>query len=245
VTKEVLAVGGSSAEAGSELEYIIRVTNIGSLPATNMTITDDLNSPLGDQVIYVAGSGTLNGLTSGVAYTGAILTADYAGNYGNLQPGTSAVVRFRVLINPALAIGTTITNTGVVRWDDPAQTASASVSLDVGGTPGSASLNGNVWHDASLDKILDIGTEASLEGWSVELYRNISWFLLFLPMLAGPIILTAWYPPEVLSTFMDCAFLLRARARILRRWVMAIHPSPTAPRGSATLSHPRAPICRI
>jgi uncharacterized repeat protein (TIGR01451 family)/fimbrial isopeptide formation D2 family protein len=172
VTKEVLAVGGSSAEAGSELEYIIRVTNIGSLPATNMTITDDLNSPLGDQVTYVAGSGTLNGLTSGVAYTGAILTADYAGNYGNLQPGTSAVVRFRVLINPALAIGTTITNTGVVRWDDPAQTASASVSLDVGGTPGSASLNGNVWHDASLDKILDIGTEASLEGWSVELYRN-------------------------------------------------------------------------
>jgi uncharacterized repeat protein (TIGR01451 family) len=137
-----------------------------------MTITDDLNPPLGDQVSYSAGSGTLDGLTAGVDYAGGILTADFAGNYGNLEPGSSAVVRFRVLIDPTLVIGSTITNTGVVRWDDPVQTASASVSLDVGGTPGSASLNGFVWHDASLDRILDTGIETSLEGWSVELYRN-------------------------------------------------------------------------
>ena len=41
----------------------------------------------------------------------------------------------------------------------------------MGGTPGSASLNGNVWHDASLDLIFD-GSEQALAGWSVELYRN-------------------------------------------------------------------------
>ena len=172
VTKEVLIVGSGIAGAGSELEYVIRATNIGNLPATHVAITDDLNPPLGDQVTYVTGSGTLNGLTAGIDYAGALLTADYAGQYGNLQPGTSAIVRFRVLINPALAIGTTITNTGVVHWNDPAQTATASVSLDVGGTPGSASLNGNVWHDASLDRVMDIGTETLLENWSVELYRN-------------------------------------------------------------------------
>ena len=72
--------------------------------------------------------------------------------YNNLLPGRVAIVRFRVRINPTLAIGTTITNTAVVRWNDPAQTDSASVSIDVGGTPGSANLNGYVWHDANLDK---------------------------------------------------------------------------------------------
>ena len=172
ITKQVLVVGGGTAEAGGQLEYVIRVTNIGSLPATRVVVTDDLNPPLGDQVGYVPGSGTLNGSPAGVTYAGGILTADVDAQYGDMQPGASAVVRFRVQINSGLAIGTTITNTGTVRWNDPAQTASASVSLDVGGTPGSGSLNGNVWHDANLDKICDSSTETLLEGWSVDLYYN-------------------------------------------------------------------------
>ncbi len=173
ITKEVSVVGGGVAAAGSELEYVIRVTNIGSLPGTRVVVTDDLNPPLGSQVTYVAGSGTLNGSAAGVAYAGAVLTADYAAQYGDLQPGATAVVRFRVQINPALAIGTTITNTGVVRWNDPAQTASASVSIDVGGTPGSASLGGSVWHDANLNKARDCSAEnCALRDWSVEVYRN-------------------------------------------------------------------------
>ncbi|MGA7143147.1 MAG: SdrD B-like domain-containing protein, partial [Desulfobacterales bacterium] len=48
---------------------------------------------------------------------------------------------------------------------------SASVSIDVGGIPGSASLNGEVWHDADLDKLCD-SNERLLDGWSVALYRN-------------------------------------------------------------------------
>jgi uncharacterized repeat protein (TIGR01451 family)/fimbrial isopeptide formation D2 family protein len=170
ITKEVMVVGGGIAEAGGQLEYLIRINNIGSLPATLVVVTDDLN-PLSAQVTYVAGSGTLNGSTAGVAYAGGVLTADYATQYGDLQPGAQAEVSFRVDINPALAIGTTITNTGVVSWNSPAQTDSASVSLDIGGTPGSASLNGTVWHDANLDKFPD-GTETLMEGWIVELYRN-------------------------------------------------------------------------
>ncbi|HSM29632.1 MAG TPA: isopeptide-forming domain-containing fimbrial protein [Woeseiaceae bacterium] len=173
ITKEVSVVGGGIAVAGGQLEYVIRVNNIGSLPATGVVVTDDLNPPLGDQVTYVDGSGTLNDSTGGVVYSGAVLTADYVAQYGgNLQPGSVAVVRFRVQINPTLAIGTTITNTGVVRWNTPAQDNSASVSIDVGGAPGSASLNGYVWHDANLDKVSDSGTETMMEGWSVELYRN-------------------------------------------------------------------------
>ncbi|MDH3262216.1 MAG: isopeptide-forming domain-containing fimbrial protein, partial [Acidimicrobiia bacterium] len=172
ITKEVSVVGGGTALAGGQLEYVIRVNNIGSLPATQVVVTDDLNPPLGDQVTYVDGSGTLNGSTDGVTYAGGVLTADYSAQYGDLPPGATAVVRFRVQINPALAIGTTITNTGVVRWNDPGQTDSASASIDVGGTPGSASLNGNVWHDANLDKFPDNGIETMMGGWSVELYRN-------------------------------------------------------------------------
>jgi len=172
VTKEVSVVGGGAAEAGGQLEYVIRVSNIGSLAATRVVVTDDLRPPLGDQVTYMDGSATLNGYAAGVSYGGSVLTADYAATYGDLQPGAGAVLRFRVQINPTLAIGTTIVNTGVVRWNDPAQSVSASVSLDVGGTPGSASLNGNVWHDANLDRLLDGTTERCLEGWSVQLYRN-------------------------------------------------------------------------
>ncbi len=170
ITTEVTAVGGA-ALPGGELEYTIRVTNNGTLPATQVVISDDLNPPLGDQVTYVAGSGTLDGAAGGVSYSGGVLTADFAAQYGDLAPGASAVVRFRVQIDAGLAMGTTITNTGVVQWNNPAQTASSSVSIDVGGTPGSAIINGNAWHDADLDRLRDTA-ELRLEGWSVALYRN-------------------------------------------------------------------------
>ena len=71
VTKEVAVVGGGAATAGGQLEYTIRVTNIGSLPATRVVVTDDLSPPLGNQVTYVAGSGTLNGSAAGVTYAGS------------------------------------------------------------------------------------------------------------------------------------------------------------------------------
>ena len=175
ITKEVLIVGGGAAEAGGRLEYVIRATNIGNLPATQVVISDDLNPPLGDQVTYIADSATLNGAAAGISFAGAVLTADYAARFGDLLPGATAIVRFRVQIDAALTIGTTITNTGVVHWSSPAQTAAASVSIDVGGTPGSGAFNGNAWHDANLDKVWDSNNERSLQGWSVELYRNNQW----------------------------------------------------------------------
>jgi uncharacterized repeat protein (TIGR01451 family) len=64
-----------------------------------------------------------------------------------------------------------VTNTGVVTWNTPPQSASASVSVDVGGVPGVGALNGRVWHDSDLDGALGAG-ERLLSGWIVELYRN-------------------------------------------------------------------------
>ncbi|MGB3212034.1 MAG: SdrD B-like domain-containing protein [Desulforhopalus sp.] len=172
VTKAVSVVNGTAAEPGTELAYVIQVANIGSLPATRVVVTDDLSPPLGDLVTYIAGSGTMNGISTGVTFAGDVLTADYGASYGDLQAGSNIVIRFRVQINMTLAYGTTIANTGVVSWKDPQQTTSATVSIDVGGTPGSASLNGRVWHDANLDKMYDAGSESSQLGWLVELYLD-------------------------------------------------------------------------
>jgi len=172
VTKEVAVVGGGTAQPGGQLEYTIRLTNISSVPATQVVVTDNLGPPLGDQVTYVAGSGTLNGTAAWISFAGSILTASYGTVPWNLQPGASAIVRFRVRINAALAIGTTITNIGVVHWNNSTQTASDSVSILVGGMPTSAGISGRVWHDANLNKTFDSGSETGLARWSVELYRN-------------------------------------------------------------------------
>jgi uncharacterized repeat protein (TIGR01451 family) len=156
--------------AGSELEYVIRVNNIANRPATHVVVTDDL-SPMAGQVTYIPGSASLNGSPNGISYAGTVLSADYAAQYGDLPVGGWAVMRFRVQVEPAVPTGTRLTNTGVVSWNNPAQTETAVVSLDVGGTPGSATFDGVVWHDANLNR-LNEGNERHLEAWSVELYRN-------------------------------------------------------------------------
>jgi uncharacterized repeat protein (TIGR01451 family) len=172
ITKAVQVLGGGTALPGAQLEYLVTVTNTGTAAATNLLITDDLGTqPLASQVAFVAGSATLNGSTAGVSLSGAQLRADVAAAYGNLAPGASAQLRFRAQIAAGLPMGTTITNTGQVAWNSPALTASASVSIAVGGTPGAAGLNGRVWHDASLDKLFDTG-ERGLQGWTVEVLRN-------------------------------------------------------------------------
>lgn len=168
ITKQVSVVGGGAAEAGGQLEYTIRVTNVGSIAALQVQVTDDLNPPLGNQISYVADTCTLDGVAVASAVSGGVLTV----TYGDMAIGDSAVVRFRVLIDSSLAIGTTITNTAQVSWNSPAETASASVSIDVGGTPGTGVINGAVWHDANLDQVCDSSSETLMSDWSVAVYLN-------------------------------------------------------------------------
>jgi large repetitive protein len=171
INKEVLVVDGGAAHAGKTLEYIVTVTNIGTMPAMDVVITDDLAPPLGDQITYVPDSATLNRSTDGISFDGSRLTADYSSVYGDMSPGDSAVLRFRAQIDPALPTGTRIGNTADVHWNTPTQTESATVWIDVGGVPGSAYVNGQVWHDANFNKTFDEG-ERRLAGWTVEIYRN-------------------------------------------------------------------------
>jgi uncharacterized repeat protein (TIGR01451 family)/fimbrial isopeptide formation D2 family protein len=171
ITKQVAVVGGGPAIAGAELEYVVRVVNVASVPAFAVVISDDLDATTAGALAYVEQSARLNGSAASVTVTGSTLVADYSAASGPLQPGEEAVLRFRAVLNPDLDSGTTVTNTGVVSWNTPSQTASASVSIDVGGTPGVGVINGAVWHDADFDNVQDV-TERALEGWSVELTRN-------------------------------------------------------------------------
>jgi uncharacterized repeat protein (TIGR01451 family) len=171
ITKQVAVVGGGPALAGSQLEYVVSVINIAAVPAYDVVITDDMNAPTPGQLAYVNASATMNGSPVGVTVSGSIIAADYFGSHGPLQPGESVVLRFRAVINSNLSTGTTVTNTGVVTWNTPPDSASASVSVDVGGMPGVGALNGRVWHDSDFDGAVG-GSERLLPGWIVDLYRN-------------------------------------------------------------------------
>jgi len=171
ITKQVSVVGGGAATPGGQLDYLVHVTNASTNPAPSVVITDDLSSAGAGRLTFVNPAATMNGSTTGVSIVGSLLTANYSSVYGPLQPGQSIDVRFRAQIAAGLPAGTPLTNTGVVTWNTPQQSASASVSIDIGGVPGSGSLNGAAWLDANFNKIADPG-EPLLQGWTVGLYLN-------------------------------------------------------------------------
>ncbi len=171
ITKQVSVIGGAAAQPGGQLDYLVHVTNVSTNPAPSVVITDDLSTAGAGRLTFVNPPATMNGSTTGISIAGSVLTANYSAVYGPLQPGQSIDVRFRVQIASGLPAGTTLTNTAVVTWNNPPQTASASVSIDIGGVPGSGSLNGTAWLDANFNKIADPG-EPLLQGWTVGLYLN-------------------------------------------------------------------------
>jgi uncharacterized repeat protein (TIGR01451 family) len=173
ITKSVSVVGGGPALAGATLEYVVQATNVGTLPVIDVVIRDDIAVPTPGYLAFVDQSWSLNGATTGITVVGSLLTADYSTTYGALAPGRDVTLRFRAVLNPSLAMGTRVANTGTVYWNDPVQQASATVSIDVGGIPGTGLVNGRVWHDADFDRVYD-ANEIALAGWDVELYRNDS-----------------------------------------------------------------------
>jgi uncharacterized repeat protein (TIGR01451 family) len=180
ISEQVSVVGGGAAVPGAQVDYTLNIVNSGAVPAYNVVITDDLNGSQPGQLAYVNASATLsssaNGLASAVSFAGSTITADYGAVNGPLAPGAVLVLKFRATLNSSLAVGTVVTNTGVVAWNNPTQTASASVSITVGvpgnpRVPVSAVLNGSAWYDANLNTVQDSG-ERALSGWTVELYRD-------------------------------------------------------------------------
>jgi uncharacterized repeat protein (TIGR01451 family) len=177
ISAQVSVVGGGAALPGAQLDYTLNIVNTGAVPAYNVFVSDDLNGTQPGQLAYVNQSATVNGSPAGVSFAGSTITVNYGAINPPLAPGAVLVVKFRATLNAALVLGTVVTNTAVVTWGNPTQTASASVSITVGGsapgTPGMvlAMLNGAAWYDANFDNVQD-SRERALNGWTVELYRD-------------------------------------------------------------------------
>src|SRR5262249_6258049 len=147
------------------------VTNTSVNPVNPVVITDNLNAAGPGALTYVAGTATMNGSPNGVSVAGNVITANYSATYGPLAPGGTIDLRFRATLGSTLTAGAIVNNTGVVTWNNPPQTASASVSVTIGTVPGAGSLSGTAWLDANFNKIADPG-ELRLQGWTVALFRN-------------------------------------------------------------------------
>ncbi|WP_160152664.1 isopeptide-forming domain-containing fimbrial protein [Microbulbifer sp. ALW1] len=171
ITKEVAVVGGGAAESGEVLEYLVRITNISAVPASLVSIYDDLLVAGEGVLTYVEDSGRLNGQPDGVMVDGPLITVDYSTNYGDLEPSESITLRFQAKLGENLAIGYSVVNTAQVKWNDPAVYNEATVSIDIGGTPGIANLSGYLWHDVNFDEVTD-SEERLLTNWTVNLYFN-------------------------------------------------------------------------
>jgi uncharacterized repeat protein (TIGR01451 family) len=140
ITKQVSVVGGGMAAPGGTLDYLVHVTNNSPNPVSPVVITDDLNAAGPGVLTYVAGTATMNGSVTGVTVTGNVITASYSATYGPLAPGGTIDLRFRATLGRTLATGVVVTNTGVVTFGNPPQTASASVSIQLDTPPGALTV---------------------------------------------------------------------------------------------------------
>ncbi len=177
ITKQVTVVGGGAALPGGQLDYLVHVTNPTNNPpnfeAASVVITDDISSAGVGRLTLVNPAPTMNGAATGVTVVGSQIKADYSTTNGQLQPGQSIDLRFRAQIAAGIPAGTVLTNTGLVTWNTPTETASASASIVIGGVigPGAGALNGTAWLDANFNKVPDPG-ELRLQGWTVALFLN-------------------------------------------------------------------------
>jgi len=140
ITKQVTVVGGGPPVPGATLDYLVHVTNTSAKPVNPVVITDNLNAAGPGALTYVNGTATMNGSPNGVSVAGNVITANYSATYGPLAPGGTIDLRFRATLGSTLATGTTVTNTGVVTWDNPPQSTSASVSIQLDTPPGALTV---------------------------------------------------------------------------------------------------------
>src|SRR5215470_13479517 len=131
ITKKVSVVGGGAAVPGATLDYLVHVTNTSANPVNPVVITDNLNAAGAGALTYVTGTATMNNSPNGVSVAGNVITASYSATYGPLAAGGTIDLHFRATLGSTLAAGTIVTNTGVVTWNTPPQTANGSVSITV------------------------------------------------------------------------------------------------------------------
>ena len=117
----------SNPEPGDIITYTITYTNAGSATAVNAVVITD---PIPTDVTYVAGSIDLNGTPQTDASGDD--SAEFSGNTvtvspGNLAPGDSGTLTFKVQVNADVPASTHILNTVTANYEDPAGNPQPSV----------------------------------------------------------------------------------------------------------------------
>ncbi|MYM61754.1 isopeptide-forming domain-containing fimbrial protein [Pseudomaricurvus sp. HS19] len=172
VIEEVFDINGGVIMPGDTLEFVVTVTNSANTDATDVQLVSNMDLPVVGDLIYVTGSGRLDGNTAGVSVSGTTITGQYGATYGALGSGQTTVLRFQAVIDTNLTSGTTLTNITDLSWNVGTQTDQASASVVIGAAPGTnATLGGTVWRDMDDNQQAD-ANETLLAGWDVALYRN-------------------------------------------------------------------------
>jgi len=78
--------------AGDQLEFSIKITNVGNKDLTDITVWDNLN----DNLTYIDGSSTIEGVELGDGITGAGVLV------GDLDVSESKIIKFRVTVNDSV-----------------------------------------------------------------------------------------------------------------------------------------------
>ena len=127
--------------------------------------------PVPGYLTFVDQSATLNGSTTGISVAGSLITADYSTTTAHCSRASPSCCGSAPSSMPICRSARGSRTPASSTWNNPPQTARASVSIDVGGIVGVGILNGTAWHDANFNGVIDVN-ERLLEGWTVELYRN-------------------------------------------------------------------------
>ena len=119
---ETAYVKSNQAKPGDTLEYDVLVKNTGDGTAKNLYMTDAI--PAG--VSYVSGSTTVGGVVVANGITGDGISL------GDLAPGQSRNVRFKVTVNQAVTNGATLTNTAYLHFNKEKLPSTASTVVKFG-----------------------------------------------------------------------------------------------------------------
>lgn len=162
LTKKVTDLNGGLVQPGDTLFYSLTLKNTGTVPAEGVTIMDtpDTHTKLATPGQVTASQGNV---ITGNALNDTSLNIDI----GTVAAKASVTVTYSAEVNGNTAEGTPIINTATAADDDPdTDDATETVTVSVGGSPGTASVYGRAYADFNQDGNYDSGE--ALSGWTVK-----------------------------------------------------------------------------